>query len=204
MLTGIDLSHFEPAVDWQQAKAKSNVSFMYSKASQGADFVDWSLTMHTNGARTAGVLTQAYHFYMANVDAQSQIDNFLGAVKGIKLDLGYMLDWENGSIQGMSANDQIRGAQTILEAMFHASGKVPWLYMGAALAASLSLPNSFNRYPLIVARYGAALKDIHAPKPWIKLAGWQYTDSGKVAGVAPGHTVDMNYFFGTIDELKAM
>ena len=204
MITGIDVSHFEPAIDWKQAKTKSDVQWMYTKASQGSDFVDWSLTMHTSAARTAGVLTQAYHFFMANVDPQAQLKNFLGAVHGVKLDLGHMLDWEAGSVQGQSPNKQIACAQVILDGMEKATGKTPWLYMGLSLAQELSLPNSFNRYPLIVAAYGRTLGQVKAPIPWIRLAGWQWTDSGKIAGVAAGHSVDCNYFFGTIDDLKAL
>jgi GH25 family lysozyme M1 (1,4-beta-N-acetylmuramidase) len=60
-------------------------------------------------------------------------------------------------------------------------------------------PARFARYPVIFARYNSFMGSV--PAPWTKASAWQYSDSGKPAGVAAGHAVDCNVFYGTVDQL---
>lgn len=201
MIQGIDLSHFEPALNWKAAKS-SGVEWSYTKASDGREFLDWSREMHTSGARAAGVINGCYHFFRANIDAATQSSLFLGAVKGMHLDLPYILDWEEESVQGQSHSTQISRAMTILQVMENSSKRIPMIYMGLGLAKELNLPEVFAKYPLIVAKYSSIL--CPPPVPWKSMCAWQYTDSAHVPGVAQGHTVDSNWFLGSMEELKAL
>lgn len=198
---GIDVSHHEPAVDWPKAKA-AGVLWMYTKASEGAHFIDPSIKEHVTSASKAGVYTGAYHFYRADIDGTKQANLFLDVVKNIKVDLPYILDWESASPMGESREVQIAGAQHFLDTVEKASGKIPMIYGGEAFIRDLRLPSSFNRYPLIVAHYGTPIEKVKCPPPWSKMWGWQYAEDAKIAGMAAGHSVDANLFLGTLDELK--
>lgn len=200
MIQGIDVSHFEPPIDWVKAKSVG-IEWCYAKASQGISFVDETCGAHTGAARAAGVLTAAYHFFMANLDGAVQAGLFLSAVKGMTFDLPFILDWEQGSVQGQSPQAQINEAMKILDQMETASGKIPWIYMGASLAENLKLPPIFARYPLIIARYDRDMGPV--PPPWSSITAWQYTDSASLLGVSEGHTVDSNWFLGSQADLQA-
>lgn len=201
-ILGIDTSHYSQQVDWAKAKA-GGVQWMYSKASQGSEFVDQSLGLHTSGAKAAGILTTAYHFFMANVDGDEQWNVFARTIQGKKFDLPHVLDWEAGSIQGMSPAHQILQAKRWLAASQKYTGKVPWIYMGEDLALSLKLPSEFGAYPLISARYGVKVEQLRIPSPWTKLTAWQYSESAIIPGIKSGHTTDANYFLGSMSDLLA-
>jgi GH25 family lysozyme M1 (1,4-beta-N-acetylmuramidase) len=61
--------------------------------------------------------------------------------------------------------------------------------------------DSFNRYPLWLAHYGASsnVPDTQLPgrNPWTL---WQYGDSGTIPGSAA--RVDLNVFFGTEEQFQ--
>ena len=137
---------------------------------------------------------------MANVDGNAQASLFLNSIKGARLNMPHILDWEDGSVQGQPISVQVTRALTILQVMENASGVMPWIYMGLDLAQQLQLPSVFAKYPIILASYNPNLGDI--PIPWLKATAWQYTDSAEIDGVSPGHTVDANWFLGSIGQLQ--
>ena len=187
----VDLSHFEPPMDWAAAKA-GGVSGMYTKASQGSGMKDWTVKLHTDGAAAVGLPRGVYHF-LDNSDPMAQWENFYAAVKDLPhIELPYILDWENPGISHSVA-------QVWLDQAEKACGKIPVIYTGRSLMFEEEQPASFARYPVIFARYSSALGSI--PAPWTKANAWQFTDAGRPAGVAAGHSVDCNVFYGTIDQL---
>lgn len=198
---GVDVYHGDPLIDWVKAKA-TGCQWMYAKASEHG--IDSLLQKHTDSAKAAGVLTAAYHFFHANVDGKAQADLYLKATSGLRFNLPAILDWEQGSIDGQSREKQILEAQKWLDAVEAATGRVPWIYMGAALAASLKLPDIFGRYRLIVAHYGIMQNQLKCPTPWASLTGWQFSDAFSMPGVAVGHHIDANYFLGTYNDLLAL
>ena len=67
---GIDVSHFQGAVNWSLA-AGSGVQFAYMKATEGTTFVDPQFSSNYSGSAAAGLLRGAYHF--AHPDSSSGI-----------------------------------------------------------------------------------------------------------------------------------
>ncbi len=59
---GIDVARFQTAIDWPTVR-DHGVSFAFIKATEGGDRVDPMFKDHWRGARRAGVLRGAYHFY---------------------------------------------------------------------------------------------------------------------------------------------
>ncbi len=198
---GIDTSHYEPAVDWIKAKA-AGVQWMYTKATEGTGHVDSMLHQHVLEARAAGVLTGVYHFFRASADPVEQANLFLRTVKGLKVDLPYILDWEISD--GMSGAVNRSKAKVWLEIVEKADGRTPWVYGGESFLAGMTPDAAFARYFLILAHYGIVQAQLKVPAPWPKAIAWQFTDALSLPGLAPGHHVDANYFLGSLQELKAL
>lgn len=194
---GIDVSHYEPALDWKKAKLGGVVK-MYTKATEGLSHVDVMLHKHVDAASAAGVETGAYHFFHAAVDGKAQAEHYLKTVAGMKFDLPHCLDWESSSGDGISSVGQQFQAQKWLDAVEHATGTTPIIYGGESHFRELKLPPSFARYPLWLAHYGVIEAKLRIPLPWLKLYGWQFSDSEgapRVQGLASGHHVDANWFY---------
>lgn len=185
---GIDVSHYEPAVDWVKAKA-GGVQMMYAKASEGLAHVDVTLKMHALAAQAAGVKAGAYHFFHAGMDGDAQAALYLKTVAGMKFELPHCLDWEGSSGDGRA------DAKKWLLAVEKATGQIPIIYGGEAHFRELALDPSFARYPLWMAHYATTEDKLRVPAPWSKLYGWQYTDAETVPGLAPGHHVDASWFY---------
>ena len=61
MSEGVDISHWQGAIDWTKVAAAGK-KFAYMKASESTDFVDPNYTTNRAQARAAGLLVGAYHF----------------------------------------------------------------------------------------------------------------------------------------------
>jgi GH25 family lysozyme M1 (1,4-beta-N-acetylmuramidase) len=61
MLTGIDVSHWQSAINWPQVKA-AGVKFAFAKATEGTKVVDGRYAGNRDRAEAAGVSIGAYHF----------------------------------------------------------------------------------------------------------------------------------------------
>ncbi len=199
---GVDVSHYEPAIDWHKAEA-GGVQWMYAKASEGVGHIDSMLKSHCSAASAAGIFTGAYHFFHASMDGDEQARLYLRTVQGMDLKLPHCLDWEEGSADGEPRLFQQAEAYKWLSAVEKATGKTPVIYGGESFLRGLQLPSLFARYPLWVAHYGVREIDVHTPTPWPKFTMWQYTDAETIPGLAHGHHVDASYFNGTLQDLKA-
>src|SRR5262245_5178777 len=61
-VVGVDLSHHQGRIDWGKVRA-SKAAFAFIKATEGATFTDPAFATNWSGARDAGVLRGAYHFF---------------------------------------------------------------------------------------------------------------------------------------------
>ncbi|MCP3778823.1 GH25 family lysozyme [Paenibacillus sp. MZ03-122A] len=198
---GIDVSRYQGKIDWKAVKA-DGISFAFIKASQGQRYVDPTFITNAKGAKEAGVLLGAYHFLDAtNVDAaKAEAKHFadvLDQVGGVKtLDLPAVMDYENNP--GNLSKTLISAvALAFLLELERLTGRKPIIYTGNAFAANFNA--SLGSYPLWIARYS----DTRVPSDtvtWKRWDIWQYSDSGKVAGIRGN--VDMNEYNGTADELR--
>ncbi|OMF32308.1 GH25 family lysozyme [Paenibacillus peoriae] len=198
---GIDVSRYQGKIDWKAVKA-DGISFAFIKASQGQLYVDPTFITNAKGAKTAGVLLGAYHFLDAtSVDAaKAEARHFadvLDQVGGAKaLELPAVMDYENNP--GKLSKTLISAvALAFLLELERLTGRKPIIYTGNAFAANFNA--SLGGYPLWIARYS----DTRVPSDtvtWKRWDVWQYSDSGKVAGIKGN--VDMNEYDGTADELR--
>src|SRR5262245_52462151 len=94
-LRGIDVSHHQGVVDWGKV-AKSDVVFAILKATEGGDYVDDTFARNLAGARAAGLVVGAYHFFTFCRPGAKQAANFLRVVPRDRPMLPPVVDIEFG------------------------------------------------------------------------------------------------------------
>ena len=72
---GIDVSHYQGEIDWQEVVRNEQISYVYIKATEGASLVDEYYLQNLEGARRVGLSVGSYHFYRPTIDWQIQFDN---------------------------------------------------------------------------------------------------------------------------------
>jgi lysozyme len=78
-LQGIDVSHHQGPIDWTSLRAQG-VDFAYVKASEGGDHRDSAFAANWAGAKAAGIMRGAYHFFTLCRPGAEQAANFIAAV----------------------------------------------------------------------------------------------------------------------------
>src|SRR6516165_7639969 len=76
---GVDVSGHQGDIDWLSLAA-GGVAFAYIKATEGGDFRDKQFQKNWDGARTAGMLRGAYHFFTQCRSGADQATNFIRTV----------------------------------------------------------------------------------------------------------------------------
>lgn len=189
---GIDISHYDGAVDFSELKTDSHGQFVYIKATEGEHTTDAWFTRNSQSAASAGVAWGPYHFFRAYsvASAQTQAEHFWRAIKGTGYTLRPVVDVETADGQQRAAD-----VRTILQAFCdrfrQLSGEYPVIYSYTSYINEYSLAKQFGGYLLWQAQYGPTRADTG----WTAQV-WQYSDKGTVAGVtAP--TVDLNVLYDT-------
>ncbi|MBW3570641.1 MAG: glycoside hydrolase family 25 protein [Gemmatimonadetes bacterium] len=194
-LPGIDVSHWQGAVDWNRVAADGR-HFAFIKATEGGDYTDPRFAENWAGARRAGVIRGAYHFFRPQTDAMAQAAHFVRTVPLAAGDLPPVLDVE--VTDGRSLDVVAAGVRTWLEEVERATGRRPILYTRASFWTA-QMGGGFGAYPLWVAHYGATEPRI--PAGWSGWTFWQHSDAGRVDGIVGN--VDLNWFNGDREELEA-
>ena len=194
-LDGIDVSHWQGNIDWQQVKSDGK-QFAFIKATESTNFIDNKFYYNINEATKAGIMAGAYHFARPSAnDARSEARFFAG-VAGQYVGSGYLrpvLDLEKGSELGSARLSA--WVNEFMEEFRAITGVEPIIYANANYVRNY-LDSSTNRYDLWVAHYYVPQPGIS--RPW---QFWQYTDRGVVKGI--GELVDLNYFSGDTAALNS-
>jgi lysozyme len=194
-LTGIDVSHYQGAIRWDEVKA-AGYAFAFAKATEGAGVVDPMFAANWNGMQAAGILRGAYHFYRAEQDAAAQAQHFVQTVHMADGDLPPVIDIEVND--GVVGAPLVSGVQTWLETVEQQTGVRPIIYTAASFWDA-HFPAQFGQYPLWIAHYGPHPTPL--PGGWTTWAFWQYSQSLPAGGVHGA--ADHDYFNGQQSELLA-
>ncbi len=196
---GLDVSHFQGTVDWQQV-FQAGYAFAFIKATDGITYTDPMFATNWSGAKAAGLLRGAYHFFEANDDPQQQAENFLKAVTLEAGDLPPVLDVESSSTSSqVSTATVIEYIGAWLQTVEQATGLTPILYTNSGYWNSLAT-QEFSSYPLWVAEYGVTTPTL--PLGWTSWAFWQFSQSGQIAGIST--SVDLDLFQGSLQDLQRL
>ncbi len=194
-LNGIDVSHWNGTVDWAQV-AQSGVQYAFAKATDGTQTTDSQFAANWVGMKSAGLLRGASAFYEMSQDPQAQAENFCKTVTLESGDLPPVVDIETGTLA--SHAQMAQSLRAFIDAVKAHYGLDPIIYTSPGYWNAY-FNDSFADCPLWVAEYG-----VSAPKPvtgWGYWTFWQHSQSGRVPGV--NGDVDLDYFNGSMDQLKA-
>ena len=192
---GIDVSKYQGRIEWASVKA-SGTHFAYIKATEGGDHVDELFVENWNEARAAGVPRGAYHFVYWCRDAREQVEWFKRNVPAEADALPPVLDLEwNSSSRTcpykLPRQQALSMIKIMLKGMGEHTGKRPVIYTDPGFYKDV-LEGELLEYPLWARSVAAEPEARYADRPWLL---WQYTASGRVAGVST--VVDRNAFWGS-------
>jgi len=206
---GTDVSSYQPGINWTTVKA-SGVSFAWSKATEGTNYIDPYFASQEAGANSVGILIGAYHYARYDVNtglggADAEAAYFWNTASSyIKAGGGYlmpMLDVEQapaaGETQASVSAWVNEWCQDVVN--YGAANGVrvrPVVYTYISFASSW-LSNSVTQWPLWMANYNNQNAQTGAPSgtsPWSSWNFWQYADTNWSGG-------DSDVFNGTMSAL---
>lgn len=198
-VSGIDVSHFQNEIDWEQV-SRVGIVFAFIKATEGTSYSDPLFAANWRSAKAEGVLRGAYHFFRPQLDPQRQARFFLDTLKDDPGELPPVVDLE--VLADVPPEEVIAGACEWMVLVSAALDLKPMLYTGSAFwRRALNNSTALTDYPLWIAHYTSARNPI-VPSAWPQWTFWQFSQQGKVAGICGD--VDLDVFNGTLDDLHAL
>lgn len=191
LLHGIDVSHHQYNIDWEDVKAMQDknvrIGFTYIKATEGLGRVDNTFRRNWYNAKEAGIPRGAYHYFISSKSGKAQAENFIETINLEKGDLPPVLDIEDTN--GASVEDIQQRVKDWLERVQQIYKVKPIIYTNVDFYENF-LSGKFDDYPLWIAHY------LVQDKPRIKRnwTFWQHNINGHVNGI-DAH-VDFNVFNG--------
>lgn len=214
MLKGIDVSRWNGVVDWP-AVAADGASFAICKASEGITHKDKRFIENWNGAKAAGLVVGAYHFYKFRQAGDVQAENFLSQIykvwyPGDPALFAVDLEWnptDDPNKPYIPPKGEAELALEFVRIVEHDLKRPMLVYTAASFWQAAGNPEGFTVRPLWVSNFTNAAAP-KMPKGWADWLIWQYAADaetgfpGKIAGVKDD--VDLNRFRGTVAELEAL
>jgi lysozyme len=197
-IQGVDVSHHQGKIDWSLLKGPW-AQFAYIKASEGATFRDPAFRDNWAGARSAGVVAGAYHFFTLCKPGIEQAANFLAVLpEPSEPTLPPAVDLEFGGncAERPSPAAFRQELQNFLTAVETWRGCRLVLYVTQEFHAQY-VDGYFRDNPLWV-------RDIFKRpvlRSGVEWRLWQYANRGRLPGVST--FIDLNVFNGTASEFAA-
>jgi lysozyme len=194
---GVDVSGHQGIIDWPSLTA-GGVAFAYIKATEGGDFRDKQFQANWDGARAAGMLRGAYHFFTQCRSGADQAANFIQTVPKEAGVLPPALDAEHmGPCPRGQAVADIRSEMLVFMNLVEAHfGKRPVVYVTPEFHQAY-----LDRYFETESFWVRSL--LWSPSirkhRWVF---WQYHNRGRRPGIRG--PVDLDAFCGSPSDLAAM
>lgn len=177
-LEGIDVSHYQGAINWKAVAATGEICYAYVKATEGESLVDRMYRRNIVEARKAGLKVGSYHFYRPNVSWKKQVANMTKNVRAKEQDLVPIVDIE---VRGRVSDEKfIRDLKQFIHAIEKHYGCKPLLYTYHNFYNKY-LMSHFYGYDWMIARYREDAPTLNDGEDYIM---WQYTASGSINGVS--------------------
>ncbi|MBO5049770.1 MAG: glycoside hydrolase family 25 protein [Oscillospiraceae bacterium] len=194
---GIDVSEFQGNIRWEEVK-DAGVEFVFIRVGgrgygfKGTLYEDSAAEKNYKGAKKAGLQVGVYFFSQAinPRDAVEEARYVLQRIKGWKLDLPVVFDWEYVNSSARTARVDRHRLTTITRtfcAHIAQAGFEPMVYFNMHQGANLLYLPALQDYPFWLAYYS------DAPDTDYKVDYWQYSYTGKVPGIDTD--VDLNLYF---------
>lgn len=198
----IDLSHWDPAYDYDAVRRDGVVGVIY-KATEGQSYTDNTYVGQQAAAKAAGLKWGSYHFADGS-NVNGQIDNYMRFACPDPDEL-FCLDWEdNPSGNGKMSIADAKTWITQVERQLNREGECV-LYGGNTIKEALGddIDEFFAERRLWLCQYGSTPS---WPPTWDRYWLWQYTDGDygpqphSINGVG---ACDINHYDYTADRLIA-
>lgn len=192
---GIDVSYYQGDITWQRVR-RAGVQFAFIRAYDGTDVFDVKFVANWSGAKQAGLLRGAYQFFRPELSALDQADALVRVLQTYGAgELPPVLDVETTG--GLSLADVGARARVWIDRVRSKLGVEPIVYTNYGMWRWRPA-TELGTQPLWLAHYTTECPSI--PGPWVRWAFWQYTDAGRVPGIAGA--VDLDVFDGSLDDLR--
>ena len=188
-ISGIDISRYQGKVDFEKIKS-AGTDYIFIRATEGNTYQDGKFQENIIGARKAGLIIGAYHFYETNDAPSTQFKNFTSIVTLKQGDLSPVVDIEK--LHQHDDANLIANLKTFLNALEQHYGSKPIIYTGLNFANAYI--EGFTDYPLWLAEYEKQKPVL--PKGWNDWTFWQHSQTGKVNGIEGD--VDLDVFNGDL------
>lgn len=194
-LQGIDVSHYQSRIKWDDLLANHELHFVFVKATEGGNYVDSLFAYNWSELCRLDMRRGAYHFFRPRVSGKAQASHFLSVTQLEPGDFAPVLDIE--TTDGAPVEELIAQARIWLQTVERELGVKPIIYTNMNFYDRY-LAGVFDHYPLWVARYSDTHPHLRNGRIW---QFWQHSDRGRLTGIA--HPVDLNRFSGEAADLEA-
>lgn len=189
-LRGIDISSYQSGINFSAIKA-AGIDVVYLKASEGEHTVDSCFSTFYSEAKAAGLKVGAYHFFHVggSYNTTNEVNNFCSVISGKDLDCLAAIDVESGGYHGGDASYVTGEVLSFANQVKANTGYDSVVYSNTAFIKSY-FTSSITSLPAWIADYNAGQTTPGSNGIWSTWDGFQYTDSGSVAG----YSVDCDAF----------
>lgn len=174
---GLDVSHYQGRIDWQRVGQEGGVSYVYCKATEGANYHDDTHTYNITMAHKYGLKVGSYHYYRPTVNISLQLANLTKYVRPEEQDLVPMIDIEED--RGVTEAQFIADLTEFIRKVEHHYGRKPLLYTGEYFY-NRHFQGMFQDHQWMIARYSTTQPTLKDGKKYLF---WQYTDKGRIPGI---------------------
>lgn len=196
MLKGIDVSYYQPNIDF--TVLKSQIDFIFIRASYGVGFVDKCFISYRDSARANNIPCGFYHYAYPQYNLpEDEARFFLQTVGALQENEILILDFEE-----KFSGDVVAWCKVFLDKVSASlNGYKPFIYLNRSTIKSYNWQSVVSAgYNLWLAAYDNDPDFIEFSTPWPTILIKQYSDAGKVDGII--NNVDLNTFYGTVSEFK--
>ena len=135
---GIDISHHND-INWATIAKKSNIKFVYIKATEGASYVDNKFLENVKNANRINLHVGAYHYFKTDVTGIQQFENFSKILDQAKFDLIPVIDVEKKGNNFSNKERVQKELKTLIDLLTKKYGKKPIVYLGNFVPQVLSV-----------------------------------------------------------------
>lgn len=195
--TGVDVSTYQKEIDWQ-AVAADGIDFAilrlgYRGYTEGGLFLDQTFEANLRGALDAGLEVGVYFFSQAITpeEAEAEAAYILNAIEGYEITYPVAFDWEpiapgNGARTDGLDNDTLTRCAAAFCEKVRGAGLEPAVYFNQSLGYLRYDLRELTEYDLWLAEYDVK------PDFYYHFDLWQYTHTGRVAGIEGDVDLDLD------------
>lgn len=186
---GLDISAHNGDIDFGRVASEGGVSFVYLKATEGADFRDSTFTRNFDAARKAGLHVGPYHFFRFDTDGSAQAQNLISTLNGRIIDLPVAIDVEEWGNPAQVPTELIIERLEAMRARLEANGIPSLIYTNKNGYAR------FVRHRITDADLWICSFTNPPVGSSVRWSLWQHSHRGSVPGIKG--SVDLNTFNGS-------